>query len=134
MDNEQAIADRLKQNLPDSKIDDSYPEPEAPSGEQNHDNLPLENMLLKNEVADFLGLPRGYKNNAEMTTQLEAVLDWAKDIAGTHEIPGILHVLSKRQGEMGIRDKADKLQRIYQYVKISKQIDGLYERQRQLYG
>lgn len=131
---EQAVADQLKQKLPDGKIDDSYPEPEVPKGEVSHDNLPLENMLLKSEVAEFLGLPRGFSNNPEMTTQLETVLNWAKDLAGTHEVNDIIHVLSKRQGEMGIRDKADKLQRIYQYVKISKQIDGMYERMKTLNG
>jgi hypothetical protein len=131
---ETQIAERLKENLPKSEpVSDAYPEPEVAT-DPDTSNLPLENYVLKQEVAEFLNLPRGYRNNPELVNQLESVLAWAQDLAGTSSRDDILHILSKRQGEMGIREKADKLSRMYQYVKISKQIDGLYERQKQLYG
>lgn len=132
---ETTVAEDLKKKIPEDagfKNDPAqYPDP--PTAESDHSNLPLENMLLTQEVADFLGLPRGFKNNPEMTHQLESILNWAKDLAGTHEVNDIVHILARKQSELGIRGKGDKLQRIYQYVKISSQIDSLYERQRSLY-
>jgi len=131
---ETVIQEQLKQKTTqDTQIDDSYPETEGGDPTQ-HSNLPLENMLLQREVAEFLSLPSGFKNNPELVTQLDSVIQWAVDTSGSREFSDILRVLGRKQGEMGITGKPDKLYRIYQAVKISKQIDGMYERLRALNG
>ena len=133
---EEAIQAKLKENIPKPEFrDNEQPQPvTAPEPDGSHDNLPLDNMMLKHQMFDFLEIPMGGRTNPETVGRVEAILNWAYAQTGSREFGDLLRAINRQEGIMGSRLSNDRAGKLYRYVKLSNQMNSLEEQMRGLYG
>lgn len=136
MDTETQVAEQLREKLPKPEFrDNEQPKPTPkPENDGSHNNLPLENMVLKQQMFDFLDIPVAARQDPDTANSIDAILEWAHQQTGSREFGDLLKVINRQEGIMGSRLSADRFARLYKYVKISRQMDSLEEQMRALYG
>lgn len=112
----------------------SDPKPEPKVDEAFHDNLPLETVVEKMKLQDYFELPQGIRRSAEVDTQINRIMEWAKDEAGSSEYTDMLRVINDQERIMGNKYKDNRLMRLFQFVTINAQRKRLMEQERVLYG
>jgi len=119
--NEDEIAAKLAAKTEPPVPPPAAPEPEKPRENEDtkfHDNLPLENTILKQQLLDYLKVPIESRHSAQVATWLDTVLNWAANEAGSHELQDILRVVREQEQFTGNTLKPDRLMRLNQFIKI----------------
>lgn len=123
MDEEAKIARHLaERNLP--QTDDvpaptaPVPEPDAPDPDAFHNNLPIDNSVLKYDLLSYFDLNVGAMYSGEVQDQVNLVLEWAKENAGEQTIGSVLQAIHHQEQVLGTTLKQDRLYRMYQFVKL----------------
>lgn len=133
MDKEKEIAEQLASRMPHNQ-----PQPETEVSEDtedldtSHNNLPLDNMVLRWELADYFNIQPVYRSNPETRQQLDAVISWATEEGQTTELSKILFNIRTQLNRMGDRIGTPSLHRLYGYVKLSNQSKAIEEKMRAL--
>ena len=129
---EQQIAAKVAENLPKSEpeLTPGYPGPEP--NEPTH-GIPMADYVMTNDVMDYFGLPQGLKSSPETSTQLQEILQWAKNNSEAPDLAGILRTLRHTETILGNSLKPDRFARLYRYVRIQQQKALIAERERALY-
>lgn len=109
-------------------------EPEPKQDEAFHDNLPLETVVDKMKLHDYFEVPALARRSAEVETQLNRILDWARDESKSSEYSDLLRVISDQERIMGIKLKDNRMTKLFQYVTINSQRKRLMEAERALYN
>lgn len=134
---ETQIAEKLRKNIPVPPPSDGTTDPEPPKPEEidlyHQVSHPLENTVLKQQLSDYLDLTPSSKLNPEIQDKIETLLEWAVNESQSKDLADILEIIGKRQGEMGIRHKSDKLSLLYRDIKLSKQMRALQLQREALY-
>jgi hypothetical protein len=133
MDNEAQIAEDLrKKTSPESGLnigDGRYPEDTEPPKEEvdlyHQLTNPLENTLLKQQLSDYLQLSYSAKLDIDITSKVDNLLEWAVNTSQSRDFGDILGAIARKESEMGIRHRGDKLSRLYRDIKIGKQMKAL---------
>lgn len=112
----------------------SDPKPEPKVDDAFHDNLPLETVLEKMKLQDYFELPQAVRRSPEVDTQINRIMEWAKDETGSSEYTDLLRVINDQERIMGNKFKDNRLMRLYQFVTINAQRKRLMEQERALYG
>lgn len=135
---ESVIQAKLKDNVPHPEFkENEQPVEDAPTedlGEGPRNNLSLDNMVLKQQLLDFLDIPLASRKSPDTSTALESILNWAYNQTGTTEFADILRVINRQEGIMGSRLSGDRLFKLYKYVKINRQMEALTQQEKALYG
>jgi hypothetical protein len=109
-------------------------QPEIKEVEALHNNLPLDNMVLKQQVMQMMGVPAMQQSSTEIIDMVNYILRWAADNSASNEMIDILETISRQTRMMGIRHKDDKMARLYRYVKLNNQRASVELQMRELYG
>ena len=130
---EEQIAQQLAQKLPKSEpeLNPQYPDPEDNPETGRTGLMPLENSQLTYEMADYFNLG-GARQNAEVQSQLNEIIQWAKQNAESPDLAGILRTLRHTETILGTTLKPDRMARLYRYTRIQQQKSLLAERERAL--
>jgi glucose/arabinose dehydrogenase len=112
----------------------SDPKPEPREDEAFHDNLPLETVMDKMKLQDYFEVPALARRSAEVETQLNRIVDWARDEARSSDYADILRVISDQERIMGIKLKDNRMTKLFQYVTINSQRKRLMEAERALFN
>ena len=133
---ETKIAEKLKENVPKPEFkDNEQPKPQlVEENDGSHNNLPLENMLLKQQVFDFMDIPVGARTNPETLGAIDTILEWAYKQTGSREFSDMLKVINRQEAIMGSRMRGNRVFDLYKFVKINNQMSALYEQEKALYG
>lgn len=124
--NEEAIRERLAQ-VKSSVVEHDPGMMETPAPQEEtpleafHNNLPLDNMVLRSNAMDFLDVPVGQRGSAETMSQVDEILRWASENSASKEMSDILETLLRQTRMMGISLRDDKLSRLYRYVRLANQ-------------
>lgn len=134
---EQQIVEQVRQNLP--KVDTPSPDDATVITETTepgdlHNNLPLQNMILEQQLFDHFNVGRGARQSPEIKQQLATVMEWVKDNANGAEVTDYLNALLHQETLMGIHLKEDKLFRIYKFAKLNQQRLSVENQMKALYG
>jgi len=108
--------------------------PDPNEDEAFHNSLPLENTLEKIKFQDYFEIPSAARHSAEVATQLDRIIDWARDEAKSSDYNDILRVINDQERVMGSRLKDNRLMRLYQFVTVNTQRKRLMEQERALYN
>ena len=135
---EQAIADKLAQKvaepIPPPVTETPEVKPVREGEEFIHDNLPLENTLEKMQLLDHFRVPSEMRREANISTWLDRVVDWARDEAGSSDYTDLLRVIDDQERVLGSKMKQDRLLTLYQFVTINAQRKRLIQQERALYS
>lgn len=132
---EQTIVEQVKQNLPVKEAPTTappLPDPADPDG--LHNNLPLENMLLEQQLFDHFNVGRGARQSTEVKEQVKTIMEWAKDNANGAEVTDFLNTILHQENMMGIQLKEDKMFKLYKFVKLNQQRQVVEAQMKALYG
>jgi hypothetical protein len=120
--NEDEIARKLAEKTnpvpPPPTTTPETPPAEKPEDEKFHDNLPLENSVLKQQLLDYLQVPIESRHSTQVATWLETVLNWAASEAGSHDFVEVVRVIREQEQFAGTYLKPDRLMRLHQFIKI----------------
>lgn len=105
---------------------------ELPKIEAMHNNLPLDNMVLEQNVMDILNIPNGARQSAETKNQIDSIMRWASENAGNKEMSSILETIQRQVRMMGAQLSTDKVQKLYRFVKLSSVRDSIELQMRSL--
>lgn len=135
MDQEQQIVEQVRQNLPvGESINDTPPIPDTVDPDGLHNNLPLQNMLLEQQLFDHFNIGRGARQSVEVKEQLQAVISWAKDNASGADVTDIMNAILHQENMMGVQLREDKLFRVYKFARLNQQRLSLENQMKALYG
>jgi hypothetical protein len=95
--------------------------------------LPEEHYTAQ-RLLDFLQVGTEVRHNPEVDNYIQTIYQWARDQAGTDDYYQILRVIQEQEMHMGSHLKPQRLQRLAEYVKISKLRQQLAVREREIYG
>lgn len=131
--NEQEIAAELARRIEEPIV------PAAPivtsSEPQNFvDKLLPEEQMTAMQIMDYLQIPTASRHDPMVDDYVRTVYEWARDNAGTGDMAQLIRVISEQEMHMGSKLKPNRLQRLAEYVKISKIRMNLAARERELYG
>lgn len=125
---EQAIADRLKQNIPkpepDSttpRIDDANPADQTYAGD-------LGDVPEVYKMYDYFGVEMNYRT-AENERKISEIYRWAADQLESTDYLVVAKFLMEREQSMGGSTVGSRLERMYRYVKLDQQISRLKQEQ-----
>lgn len=113
-------------------LPDNFVEP-API-EAFHDNLPLDNMVLRQQTMDFLNVPTGSRSSTDTISQVDAILRWAGENSTSKEVNDLLTTIHQQIRMMGANLKDNKVQLLYRYVKLNSQRLAIETQMRALHG
>lgn len=135
MDSETKIVQELASKVPSEEPRDySYPNPE-PSPEQSFvDTLLPEERFTQSQLLDYLNVPSAERHDPIIDDYIRTIYDWARDNAQSSDFNQLLRVISEQEMHMGSKLKPNRLQKLAEYVKISKIRQSLAARERALYG
>lgn len=135
MHNETEIAAKIQTNtnIETPQISEVPITVESPEPEFSHNNLPLDNMVLRRTTMEMLGVPTMQMMSTEMQDKTNYVLRWALENSQSNEMADILEVLSRQTRMMGIAMKEDRLERLYRYAKLNNQRKSVEIQMRGLY-
>lgn len=137
--NEEEVAAQLAERTvePPVKAEPEQPtilKPEPKEDEAFHDNLPLETTLDKLKFLDYFEISSLSRRSAEVDTQLNRIIDWARDEAKSSDYTDILRIIDSQERVMGIKLKDNRLTKLSQFVTINQQRKRLLEQERSLYA
>jgi hypothetical protein len=135
MDAEAQVAQQLAKGL-------NRPTPQEPAvnTEENieveplHNNLPIDNMQLKNDLMAHFMLSPGMRQNADVQDKIKTISEWAANNAPSTDLADILATINHQEAMMGSRLAGDRLDRFYMYVRLANQARMIQEKQRALYA
>lgn len=132
--NEEEIKVKVADNLPKSEpeVNPQYPGPE-PSDNESRPFQPLEGTPLTNELMQFFNIHPSSWSMAQNQETINTIIQWAKTNSDTQDLAGILRTINHAETILGSRLKADRLNRLYRYVRIQRQHAELAEKERALY-
>lgn len=135
---EEQIAARLRADMvkPEQEETPTVESPEKVEADPDglHNNLPLDNIQIKYELLNYFGLSPTQYHIAEVQDQLGTIAEWAHSNAEVKDIGGILKAISRQEQSMGNSLRPDRLFRMYNYVKLSRQMTSLQGKMEALYG
>ena len=133
---ESEIQAKLKENVPhpEFKENEQYHHTPEEEAEMLHNSLPLDNYVLRHQVFDFMDIPVTSRSDPTTSGAIDTILEWAYKQTGSREFADLIHVINRQEAVMGSRRSDDRLARLYQFVKINKQMEALAEQERALYG
>lgn len=140
MNQEEQIKQRLA-IIRDENIDPQYSgltedpqKSEAEETDTSSNNLPLDNMLLKQQVFDLLQVSPFTRSSTESQNYVETIARWATENTSTNELADVLKTIQQQIRGMGWQLKADKIQKLYRYVKLNSQRVAIETQMGALYG
>lgn len=132
---QQQLAEKLEQDRADP-IPAPQPSPTPPEKEDEafHNNLPLADLVTRNELMDYFDIPSAARHSVETEVWVNKIMDWARDEGGSSNIGDLLRVINAQETTMGSRHNEQRVYKLYQYIRIHEQRQALAERERSLYG
>ena len=136
--NEDQIKQKLSDNLAAQGITDNDPglvedKPAEPTSmEVFHNNLPLDNMLLRTQVMDLIDIPYGNRASTETINQVDTITRWAIQTSQSNELHDVLNTIAKQKNSMNSNNMENKLFRMYRYVKLFNQRTAVEIQMREL--
>lgn len=116
---EAEIAQKQALNIPGNSVietpESNVPEEIIPEVFSN--NLPLDSLVLKHEVMEFLDVPTGSRKSTEVQSQVDSIIRWAIENSSP-ELKDILSTIDRQKRVMGIQFKDNVLSRMHRYVKL----------------
>jgi hypothetical protein len=131
--NEDAIAAQLAAKTAEPVPAPTVTPPEPVDPPNYVDKMLPEEHVTANRLLDFLEVQPEVRHNAEVDDYIRTIYQWAKEQAGTDDYYQILRVIQEQEMHMGSRLKPGRLQKLAEYVKISKVRQQLAVRERELY-
>jgi hypothetical protein len=125
------LAQRTEEPVP--PLEAPTPKPQVPEDEAFHNNLPLETVLDKMKLEDYFEIPQALRREANVETQLNRIMEWAAQEAGSREYTDILRVINDQERIMGNKLKDNRMMRLFQFVTINAQRKRLAQQERALY-
>lgn len=133
---ETEIAAQIAQGMNESQgpqVEDS-PAPEEPrTDDPLSNNLPLDNMVLRDQLYDYFDVKTGTRNSAETLNMVNAIMDWAGQF-NMDTLTGVLQVVSVYERSLGKTPTTSRINQMYRYVRIQNQIKDLHTRSKILFG
>lgn len=138
---EQKITQRLQDNIAKAGVDTtsgatiiSDPKPEeTPTIEAMHNNLPLDNMVLEQNIMNLLDIPNTQRFSAETKDKVAKITRWASENSRSNEMSDILDTIHTQMRMMGAIGRDDKVDRLYKYVRLSMVRSGIETQMKALY-
>jgi len=127
----QKLAETVKSFAPEPTVQQNE-EPVAP--EVFHNNLPLDNFILQNNVMDILGVPRMQRSSTESQDKVNAIVRWAADNSPSSEMTDIIETIMRQERLMGIHLQEDRINRLYSFVRLAEQRSLIELRMKALNG
>lgn len=132
---EAEVAAKLAENVePTVPMDGGYPETPKNPDERFVDTMLPEEQLTVGRILDYLEVPTLQRHTPQVDEAVRTVYAWARDNAGTGELPHLLRVIAEREQILGSPTRSGRLGRLAEYVKIHQLRDTLAARERALYG
>lgn len=120
---EAKVAAQVAQNIPKEEPS-APPAPDIPEEQSStHSNpINLEDPTLNLRISDYFELPRTARYSDETQQQLRMVLDWASEVSQSSDMADILSTIHAMERELGITFKPNRLEKVYRYTKIQRQL------------
>lgn len=137
---EDQIKQKLAEHLNNQNVNTEKPGlieeniPEQPTVEAFHDNLPLDNMVLRQQTMEFLNIPVGARTSADTLNQVDSILRWASENSASKEMNDIFSTIHQQVRMMGAQLKENKVQLLYRYVRLNGQRMAVETQMKALYG
>jgi hypothetical protein len=132
--NEDSVKQKVSEHLKQNEVAQGHPgliddtHEDLPPIEVFSNNLPLDNMMLRFDTLDFLGVPAGARQDAETISKVDAVLRWASENSQRPEEGDLLETIHRQLRTMGKQMSDNRLDTLYRYVRLHNQ-RGLIELQ-----
>lgn len=123
MDNEQVIAAKLAQTIPQEPVVSDSPAPivsDAPTDTGYTDTMPFDE-LTKYKLCEQFSIPLHQQSNPEVTDKLSLVYAWAATAAGSEDYLAIQAFLHNVDNMVGYNQTQSRLDRFYHYAKLDMQ-------------
>ena len=135
--NEAEVAAQVAQNTtPSQPISSDYPAPPTPQADTESnfvDKMLPEEQLTASQLADYLQIPFDRRHDPDTERRLQSIYAWARDNAGSNDLPQLLRVISEQEMHLGSKLRPDRVRRLAEYITISKVRENLAARERLLY-
>lgn len=119
-----------KPDIPESSWDGVKP---TPPDEEFIDKITPESNLEKIKLFDYFELSSMDRRSPEAEKYIGAIMDWARDEAGSSDYTDILRVINDQERVMGGLLKAQRLSKLYRFVTVRQQRNRLIQEERALY-
>lgn len=127
---EAEVAQKLQANIPKTEIPKPVVEDESEDRgfiDDMGDNINLYKLY------DYFNVEPGYRNG-ENEQKLQVIYRWAADKAQSIDYLAVVTVLTRYSQGMGVGSMdMNNLNRMYQYIQLDSQIEGLQQEQGMLY-
>lgn len=121
---------------PSRPIPSEYPEPPVASEDSNSnfvDKMLPEEQLTATQIMDYLQIPFERRHDPDTERRVQSIYQWARENAGTNDLPQLLRVISEQEMHLGSKLKPDRVRRLAEYISINKMRQNLAARERLLY-
>lgn len=121
---EQAIAERLKQNIPKPEPDSTTPRVDDANPKDRGYTADVGDVPEMYKMYDFFGVETNYRTS-ENERKIAEVFRWAADKAQSTDYLEVAKVITQYEQSMGGSTIGSRLERMYRYIKLDAQINRL---------
>jgi hypothetical protein len=124
MDKETQIVAALRKNIPSSQSETATPlveEPKKISSEILSKPNKYENDIAAYRLMDYFEVPMSDRKDRTTTDKLNYIYQWAIDMNNSDDNVDVMSYIREQENRLGISLKENKLNSLYQWIKLDKE-------------